>query len=126
MMSATEHLLHKKQTLNKRALRAVSENLVSPSDVVKPMFDVTWGPLMGTLSQILENTNDDNLITLCLNGFVFSIRISSHSEMSLARETFVNSLAKLTALGRYIEEIQFKNIECIRTLLSVALVDREF
>jgi len=38
----------------------------------------------------------------------------------------VNSLAKLTALGRYIEEIQFKNIECIRTLLSVALVDGEF
>lgn len=86
------------------------------------MFDATWGPVIGTLSQILEKTDDDSSISLCLNGFIFAIRLASHSNMSLARDTFVNSLAKFTTLGS-IKEMKHKNIECIRTLLSIAIID---
>jgi len=86
------------------------------------MFDVTWGPVMGAFSQILEQTNDNTCISLCLNGFIFAIRLASHSDMSVARETFVTSLAKFTTLGA-IKEMKKKNIECIRTLLSIAILD---
>ena len=122
MMAASEQLFHKKRT------RKMNNNAAAapPSDVVKPMFDVTWGPLIGTLSQVLETTEDDQVIGLCLQGFVYCIRISAHSEMSLARETFVNSLAKLTSLGGYVKEMKYKDIECIRTLLSVAIMDGEY
>ncbi|KAL3770982.1 hypothetical protein ACHAW5_000384 [Stephanodiscus triporus] len=130
MMSASEQLFKKRPDKNysRKLSHEASSQLtdsVSPADVVKPMFDVTWGPLIGTLSQVLEASSNETSIALCLSGFVYSIRISSHSDMSLARNTFVNSLAKFTTLGS-IKEMKSKNIECIRTLLSIAIIDGEY
>lgn len=127
MMTASEQLFKKRS--GKGSSRKLSPessiDSVSPGDVVKPMFDVTWGPLIGTLSQVLESSTNETSIALCLSGFVYSIRLSSHSGMSLARNTFVNSLAKFTTLGS-IKEMKSKNIECIRTLLSIAIIDGEY
>lgn len=127
MMAASEQLFKKRptKTSTKKQPQQVSLDSVSPGDVVKPMFDVTWGPLIGTLSQVLESSSNETIIALCLGGFVYSIRISSHSGMSLARNTFVNSLCKFTTLGS-IKEMKSKNIECIRTLLSIAIIDGEY
>ena len=131
MMSASEQLFKKRppdKHYSKKLSHGSSNQLtdsVSPADVVKPMFDVTWGPLIGTLSQVLESSSNETSIALCLSGFVYSIRISSHSGMSLARNTFVNTLAKFTTLGS-IKEMKSKNIECIRTLLSIAIIDGEY
>jgi len=131
MMSASEQLFKKrpnKSSAADKASNAAAAQLkesISPANVVKPMFDVTWGPLMGTLSQILETSEDENSIALCLIAFVYSIRISAHSGMSLARDTFVNALAKFTTLGS-IKEMKYKNIESIRTLLSIAIVDGDY
>ena len=127
MMSASEQLFKKRPSKgSRRTSQEPSTRLdrVPPADVVKPMFDVTWGPLIGTLSQVLESSTNETIIALCLSGFVYSIRLSSHSDMSLARNTFVNSLAKFTTLGS-IKQMKSKNIECIRTLLSVAIIDGE-
>jgi len=133
MMAASEQLF-KKRPVDKNYSRKGSSqqestqqltDSVSPADVVKPMFDVTWGPLIGTLSQVLESSTNETSIALCLSGFVYAIRLSSHSGMSLARNTFVNSLAKFTTLGS-IKEMKSKNIECIRTLLSIAIIDGEY
>lgn len=128
MMSASEQLFKKRPSKgSRRTSQEPSTRLdrVPPADVVKPMFDVTWGPLIGTLSQVLESSTNETIIALCLSGFVYSIRLSSHSDMSLARNTFVNSLAKFTTLGS-IKQMKSKNIECIRTLLSVAIIDGEY
>mmetsp|Transcript_9258 Transcript_9258/g.19271 ORF Transcript_9258/g.19271 Transcript_9258/m.19271 type:complete len:2226 (+) Transcript_9258:141-6818(+) len=131
MMAASEQMFKKRPSKNmsSRKLNLDSStqltDSVSPADVVKPMFDVTWGPLIGTLSQVLESSTNETSIALCLSGFVYSIRLASHSGMSLARNTFVNSLAKFTTLGS-IKEMKSKNIECIRTLLSIAIIDGEY
>jgi len=131
MMSASEQLFKKRpsdKNSSKKVPLEFTKHLtdsVSPADVAKPMFDVTWGPLIGTLSQVLESSSNEKCIALCLSGFVYSIRISSYSSMSLALNTFVNSLAKFTTLGS-IKEMKKKNIECIRTLLSIAIVDGEY
>jgi Sec7-like guanine-nucleotide exchange factor len=126
MMNATEQLFKKRVAKNKASKAAESmTEFIDPADIVKPMFDVTWGPLLGTISQVLECTTDDRIIAVCLNGFVYAVRIAAHSEMSLARDTFVNSLAKFTFLGS-IKEMKHKNIESIRTLLSIAVIDGEY
>ncbi|KAL7467733.1 hypothetical protein ACHAXS_007976 [Conticribra weissflogii] len=131
MMAASEQMFKKRPSKNmsSRKLNLDSSSQltesVSPADVVKPMFDVTWGPLIGTLSQVLEASTNETSIAFCLSGFVYSIRLASHSGMSLARNTFVNSLAKFTTLGS-IKEMKSKNIECIRTLLSIAIIDGEY
>lgn len=124
MMAATEQLIRRKK--GKAASKSISvTDSVDPADVVKPMFDVTWGPMIGILSQVLECSNDERSIAVCLNGFVYAIRISAHSNMSLARDTFVNSLAKMTYLGS-IKEMKYKNIESIRTLMNIAITDGEY
>lgn len=131
MMVASEQLFKKRPSDKNHASKHLQEVMhqltdsVSPAHVARPMFDVTWGPLIGTLSQVLESSSNEASIALCLSGFVYSIRISSHSGMSLARNTFVNSLAKFTTLGS-IKEMKSKNIECIRTLLSIAIIDGEY
>ncbi|CAB9502026.1 inhibited guanine nucleotide-exchange protein [Seminavis robusta] len=129
MMAATTQLIRRRQPgKNSKAMSDQSSSLtdsVSPSDVVKPMFDVTWGPVIGILSQVLECSEDERSISVCLNGFVYAIRLASHSHMSLARDTFVTSLAKFTFLGS-IKEMKRKNIESIRTLLSIAVIDGEY
>lgn len=129
MMAATTQLIRRRPAgKNPKAQNESSSKLmesVSPADVVKPMFDVTWGPVIGILSQVLECAEEDRSITVCLNGFVYAVRLASHSHMSLARDTFATSLAKFTFLGS-IKEMKQKNIESIRTLLGIAVVDGEF
>jgi brefeldin A-inhibited guanine nucleotide-exchange protein len=126
MVAATEQLIRgrSKKVQTSGVATAKLTEAVAPADVVKPMFDVTWGPMIGILSQVLECSNDERSIAVCLNGFVYAIRLAAHSNMSLARETFVNSLAKFTYLGS-IKEMKRKNIESIRTLLSIAVIDGE-
>ncbi|KAL3938388.1 MAG: hypothetical protein SGBAC_006689 [Bacillariaceae sp.] len=124
MMSATEQLIRRRRG---KATTAEKSNVdsVAPADVVKPMMDVTWGPIIGMLSQVLEFSTDERTIAVCLNGFVYVVRVASHSNMSLARDTFVNSLAKFTLLGS-IKEMKYKNIEAIRTLMTMAVADGEY
>ena len=125
LMAASEILFKKKAAPeNSSSVQSELNESVCPADVVKPMFDVTWGPLLGTLSQVLEMADDEDSIALALNGFVYCVRISAHSGMALARNTFILSLTQFTTLG-FIKEMKRKNIECIRTLLSIAIMDGE-
>jgi len=97
---------------------------ISPSEAVVPMFDATWGPLLATLSSCLEKNDDPRILALCLNGFVYAIRIAANCNVVLVRDTFVGSLTKFTTLGS-IKEMKNKHIECIRVLLSIAVMDGE-
>jgi brefeldin A-inhibited guanine nucleotide-exchange protein len=124
MMAATQQLVRRRaDKKGKAASSGLAEN-VAPADVVKPMFDVAWGPMLGILSQVLECSDDERAVAVCLNGFGYAVRIAAHSEMTLARDTFVSSLAKFTFLGS-IKEMKEKNLACIRTLLSIAVIDGE-
>ena len=125
LMAVSEELFKKQRPSSTTSVASEINESVRPADVVKPMFDVTWGPLIGALSQILELSNDDSSVALCLNGFVYSVRIAMHTGLSLARSTFITTLAKFTALGS-IKEMKSKNIESIRTLLSIAVMDGEY
>jgi brefeldin A-inhibited guanine nucleotide-exchange protein len=128
MMAVTEQLIRRRPEKNNGGSSNNDSRFteaISPADVVKPMFDVTWGPMIGILSQVLECADDERSVAVCLNGFVFAVRLAAHGRMSLARDTFVSSLAKFTFLGS-IKEMKRKNVESIRTLLSVAVIDGEF
>ena len=123
MVSTTELLIRRKKGKATKAENLT--DIVDPAHVVKPMFDVTWGAIIGTLSQVMECSNDKQAISVCLTGFVYAIRISAHSNMSLARDTFLGSLAKFTYLGS-VKELKYKNIEIIRTLINIAVTDGEY
>ena len=96
----------------------------SPSEGVLPMFETCWPATIGALSQILEFSQEPSCIALCLRGFVYAVRIAAYNDQRVARDTFVNSLAKFTTLGS-IKEMRYKNIECVRTLFEIAIMDGE-
>lgn len=124
MLSATEELMRRRKRKTSTATGRSTTANVDPADVVKPIFDVTWGPVLGIFSQVIEMAMDAQRVTVCFNGFVYAIRIASRSHMSLARETFINSLMKFTLLGS-VKEMKPKNIEAIQTILRVAAIDGE-
>lgn len=58
--------------------------------------------------------------------FVFVVRwAGGEGEGSIARETFVNSLAKFTLLDT-VKEMRPKSIDCVRALVDIALEDGNF
>src|SRR5260370_29875964 len=87
---------------------------------VKPMFEVAWMPFLAGLSGPLQNTDDLDVVELCLAGFKAAIRIACFFELELERNAFVTTLAKFTFLNN-LGEMKTKNMEAIKTLLDVAV-----
>jgi brefeldin A-inhibited guanine nucleotide-exchange protein len=126
MMAATQKLIRQRPATSEKSSLDASKltDSIPPGDVIKPMFDVTWGPMIGILSQVLECTDDERMVSVCLHGFQYAVKLASPNHMSLTRDTFVSSLAKFTFLGS-IKEMKQKNVESIRTLLEIAISDGE-
>jgi brefeldin A-inhibited guanine nucleotide-exchange protein len=89
---------------------------------VRPMFEVAWIPSLAGLSGPLQETNDLEIVELCLDGFKNAIRIVCFFELELQRNAFVTTLAKFTFLNN-LGEMKTKNMEAIKTLLDVAVTE---
>lgn len=87
---------------------------------VRPMFEVAWIPFLAGLSGPLQNTNDLEVVDLCLEGFKHAIRIVCFFDLELERNAFVTTLAKFTFLNN-LGEMKTKNMEAIKALLDVAV-----
>jgi len=106
---------------------------------VRPMFEVAWGPIVGTLSHTLESTanvdvnagngappaEDLDLVKLCLSTMCDAIHLAATLGIETARATLVNSLAKFTTLDS-VREMKPRHVECIKALLKVAIDDGNY
>ena len=86
------------------------------------MFEVAWIPFLAGLSGPLTDTDDLEIVELCLEGFKCAIRIGCFFDLELQRNAFVTTLAKFTFLNN-LGEMKAKNMECIKTLLDIAVSD---
>lgn len=84
------------------------------------MFEVAWIPFLAGLSGPLQETDDIEIVELCLDGFKSAIHIACFFDMELQRNAFVTTLAKFTFLNN-LGEMKAKNMEAIKTLLDIAL-----
>ncbi|KAF8231895.1 hypothetical protein L208DRAFT_1361758 [Tricholoma matsutake] len=89
---------------------------------VRPMFEVAWIPFLAALSAPLQDTNDLEIVELCLDGFKNAIRIVCFFDLELQRNAFVTTLAKFTFLNN-LGEMKTKNMEAIKCLLDVAVTE---
>lgn len=89
---------------------------------VRPMFEVAWIPFLAGLSGPLQDTDDLEIVELCLDGFKNSIKIVCFFDLELQRNAFVTTLAKFTFLNN-LGEMKTKNMEAIKTLLDVAVTE---
>ncbi|KAF4659440.1 Brefeldin A-inhibited guanine nucleotide-exchange protein 1 [Perkinsus chesapeaki] len=118
----TESIVEKsKEMLSKKPedLRAVQD----PQEYLGPMFEVMWGSILGTLSQLM-NSEDESIETIewCVEGLKHAVRLCAKFDMETERECFVAMLAKYTGLMRspFDAPVSTKNIMCIKALLSLA------
>eukprot|EP00727_Mastigamoeba_balamuthi_P014858 m51a1_g9999 putative brefeldin a-inhibited guanine nucleotide-exchange protein 2 (2110) ;mRNA; r:66982-74852 len=88
-------------------------------EYVRPMFEAMWASAVVSFSILLESSDENKVIDLCLAGFKYGIRVSSLFYMETERVTFVTALGKFTLLGN-LREMRPKNIAAIRTLIGVA------
>ncbi|CAE6407293.1 unnamed protein product [Rhizoctonia solani] len=122
MANKTEALL-KTMMRSQRRGNPTSDQFFSASHFVhvRPMFEVAWMPFIAGLST-MQNTDDMDLIVLCLEGFKLAIRIACFFDLELERNAFVTTLAKFTFLNN-LGEMKTKNMEAIKALLDVAVSD---
>lgn len=84
------------------------------------MFEVAWIPVLAGISGPLQQTDDMEIVELCLDGFKNAIRIVCYFDLELERNAFVTTLAKFTFLNN-LGEMKAKNMEAIKALLDVAV-----
>ncbi|KAF7332149.1 Guanine nucleotide exchange factor [Mycena kentingensis (nom. inval.)] len=89
---------------------------------VRPMFEVAWIPFLAGLSGPLQDTDDLEVVELCLDGFKSAIRIVCFFGLELERNAFVTTLSKFTFLNN-LGEMKSKNMEAIKTLLDIAVTE---
>jgi brefeldin A-inhibited guanine nucleotide-exchange protein len=84
------------------------------------MFEVAWIAFLAGLSGPLQETDDLEVVELCLDGFKNAIRIVCFFDLELQRNAFVTTLGKFTFLNN-LGEMKTKNMEAIKALLDVAV-----
>ncbi|KAJ8257565.1 hypothetical protein GJAV_G00187030 [Gymnothorax javanicus] len=92
---------------------------------VRPMFKLAWTPLLAAFSVGLQDCDDQEVASLCLEGIRCAIRIACIFSLQLERDAYIQALARFTLLtaSSSITEMKQKNIDTIKTLITVAHTD---
>ncbi|XP_067107954.1 brefeldin A-inhibited guanine nucleotide-exchange protein 1 isoform X2 [Osmerus mordax] len=95
---------------------------------VRPMFKLAWTPFLAAFSVGLQDCDDPEVAFLCLEGIRFAIRIACIFTIQLERDAYVQALARFTLLtaSSGITEMKQKNIDTIKTLITVAHTDGNY
>ncbi|KAI4470106.1 guanyl-nucleotide exchange factor [Holotrichia oblita] len=95
---------------------------------VRPMFKMAWTPFLAAFSVGLQDCDDTEVASLCLDGIRCAIRIACIFHMTLERDAYVQALARFTLLtaNSPIMDMKAKNIDTIKTLIMVAHTDGNY
>uniref|UniRef100_A0A3P8WB46 ARF guanine nucleotide exchange factor 1 n=1 Tax=Cynoglossus semilaevis TaxID=244447 RepID=A0A3P8WB46_CYNSE len=95
---------------------------------VRPMFKLAWTPFLAAFSVGLQDCDDTDVASLCLEGIRCAIRIACIFTIQLERDAYVQALARFTLLtaSSGIAEMKQKNIDTIKTLITVAHTDGNY
>lgn len=81
--------------------------------VLKFMVEVCWAPMLAAFSVPLDQSDDEIVISQCLEGFRSAIHVTAAMSMKTQRDAFITSLAKFTSLHSA-ADIRQKNVEAIK------------
>lgn len=95
---------------------------------VRPMFKMAWTSFLAAFSVGLQDCDDPEVASLCLDGIRCAIRVACIFHMSLERDAYVQALARFTLLtaNSPIMDMKAKNIDTIKTLITVAHTDGNY
>jgi len=120
----TQHMVKKgKELISKRKEDIFEE--VKDAEPLRPMFEVAWSGMLAVFSSLFEEYEDENIWSLCLEGFRYSIKITATLNMPVELDAFMSILDRFTALNN-LKDIKPKNMECIKLLIDIAMKDGNF
>ncbi|KZT57923.1 hypothetical protein CALCODRAFT_517135 [Calocera cornea HHB12733] len=124
MANRTEALFRNLSRTQRRGTPRPSDQFFSASHHVhvRPMFEVAWMSFLAGISGPIQDTDDLDVVLLCLEGFKHAIRIACFFDMDLERNAFMTTLAKFTFLNN-LGEMKVKHMEAIKLLLELATSD---
>ncbi|KAL6648463.1 hypothetical protein ACP70R_012687 [Stipagrostis hirtigluma subsp. patula] len=126
-METSDDLIKHMQEQFKEKAR-MSESVFYPATdvvVLKFMVEVCWAPMLAAFSVPLDRSDDEIVISQCLEGFRSAIHVTAAMSMKTQRDAFITSLAKFTSLHSA-ADIKQKNIEAIKAILLIADEDGNY
>ena len=122
MATKTEQLFRNLLRTQRRSSTKLGATRFIPATSFKhvgPMFEVTWMSFLSAFASQVQDTQHQDTIKLCMEGFRLAIRICCLFELDTPRVAFVSTLAKFTNLGN-LQEMTAKNVEALKALLDIA------
>ncbi|CAN1848932.1 Brefeldin A-inhibited guanine nucleotide-exchange protein 2 [Linum perenne] len=93
--------------------------------ILRFMVEVCWAPMLAAFSVPLDQSDDEVVIALCLEGFRCAIHVTAVMSMKTHRDAFVTSLAKFTSLHSP-ADIKQKNVDAIKAIVTIADEDGNY
>ncbi|RWV90723.1 hypothetical protein GW17_00047053 [Ensete ventricosum] len=100
---------------------------VFPDDyvvILRFMIEVCWAPMLAAFSVPVDQSDDEPVISLCLEGFRSAVHVTAVMSMKTQRDAFVTSLAKFTSLHSA-ADIKQKNIDAIKVFATASYDDHK-
>ncbi|GLT39516.1 hypothetical protein SLA2020_137020 [Shorea laevis] len=126
METSDDLIRHMQEQFKEKARK--SESVYYPAtDVVilRFMIEVCWAPMLAAFSVPIEQSDDEVVIALCLEGFRYAIHVTSVMSMKTHRDAFLTSLAKFTSLHSP-ADIKQRNIDAIKAIVTIADEDGNY
>ncbi|XP_074263199.1 brefeldin A-inhibited guanine nucleotide-exchange protein 2-like [Silene latifolia] len=126
MESSDDLIRHMQEQFKEKARKSESAYYAATDAVIlRFMIEVCWAPMLAAFSVPLDQTEDEFIIELCLEGFRYAIHVTSVMSMKTHRDAFVTSLAKFTSLHSP-ADIKQKNIYAIKAIVAIADEDGNY
>ncbi|KAE9603229.1 putative Sec7 domain, mon2, dimerization and cyclophilin-binding domain-containing protein [Lupinus albus] len=126
-METSDDLIRHMQEQFKEKARKTESIYYAATDVIilRFMIEVCWAPMLAAFSVPLDQSDDEVVISLCLEGFRYAIHVTSVMSMKTHRDVYVTSLAKFTSLHSP-ADIKQKNIDAIKAIVTIADEDGNY
>ncbi|EXB52664.1 Brefeldin A-inhibited guanine nucleotide-exchange protein 2 [Morus notabilis] len=126
-METSDDLYRHMQEQFKEKARKSESVYYAATDVVilRFMIEVCWAPMLAAFSVPLDQSDDEVIIALCLEGIRYAIHVTAVMSMKTHRDAFVTSLAKFTSLHSP-ADIKQKNIDAIKAIVTIADEDGNY
>lgn len=126
-LETSDDLIKHMQEQFKEKARKSESVYYAATDVVilRFMIEVCWAPMLAAFSVPLDQSDDETIISQCLEGFRHAIHVTAVMSMKTHRDAFVTSLAKFTSLHSA-ADIKQKNIDAIKAIVTIADEDGNY
>lgn len=126
METSDDLIRHMQQQFKEKARRSESAYYAATDVIIlRFMIEACWAPMLAAFSVPLDQSDDEVVIALCLEGFRYAVHVTAVMSMKTHRDAFVTSLAKFTSLHSP-ADIKQRNIDAIKAIVTIADEDGNF